>query len=56
MGLVRSRLNRKLGFRLRTAGAPTGMVVPVEKKIEAKKEVVKPTAMVVNYTDFLKGA
>jgi K(+)-stimulated pyrophosphate-energized sodium pump len=34
---------------------PTGMVVPVEKKIEVKKAIVKPTAA-VNYTDFLKQA
>ena len=35
---------------------PTGQVVPAEKKIEVKKEVVKPTAMVADYTDFLKQA
>ena len=33
---------------------PTGQIVPAEQKIEVKKEVVKPTAMVVNYTDYLK--
>ncbi len=31
----------------------TGQVVPVEKKIEVKKEVVKPTAM-VDYREFVK--
>jgi len=31
----------------------TGLTESVEKKIEVKKEVVKPTAMMVNYTDFL---
>ena len=34
---------------------PTGQVVP-EQKIEIKKEVVKPTAMVANYQDFVGNA
>lgn len=34
---------------------PTGQVVP-EQKIEVKKEVVKPTAMVANYQDFVSKA